>query len=411
MSAETIATRTVEAPAGVLHIAQPVVLLDDQPAHGELVSNGRVIIHADIVKVRGRCFLPGHAVEIVARRIEADHGTIDVSGAPAKSYDPEKPEPSLNGIPDGTGESVDGKDGAAGEDGHNAGSLTIMAGEIAGDLRLVANGSTGGSGQRGGDGAKPKKAKDGRDGEFTAHEPPVGKFGAYVVRDYGSRWYWEMAHGEKGGNAGAGGRAGAAGKPGNGGTGGDIQLIYVADPSTPPNLEANGASAGAMGVPGKPGPAGEPGIGGKNRLYQYHWPCQRWEKYADDGDSDVREIVGRFGLAHHAASGDPAKPGEVPPNPAPGVDGAAGSTKSARISAADLHLAIGLDYLEFMLRIAEEDAECGNIPRALERYQWLQQLTPDTAELSERRWALHQEATRRIEKFRKQVEEEKLVSG
>lgn len=392
MPAETAVIRTQDTPIGVLHVAQPVVVLDEQQAHGAPGSSGRVVIHADTVVVRGRYRLPGRAVQIIARRIESENGTLDVSGSPAAGFDPQKAEESLNGTQGDTPARADAKDGAPGDDGHDGGRLEIVVGELVGGLHLAANGSAGGSGQRGGDGAKPKAGRDGEDGAFTAHEPPAGKFGAYVVRGYGSRWYWEMAHGEKGAAAPTGGRAGAPGKAGNGGCGGRIELSYLAVPATPPTAEAAGAAGGTVGVPGTPGPAGEPGKGGRNRLYEYHWPAHHSEHFADEANGDVSEIVARFGLAlraGHEAGGGPGAVATLPPAP---VAGATGTTTVGPLAATDLHFKVDLDYLEFVLAIAEEAAHAGDHERALERYRWLERLTPETPARSERRYALRQKA-------------------
>ena len=397
MSTATVAAQTSVA-SGLL-IAQPVVLLDDHPAHGLPCEHERVTIYADIVQVRGRYFLPGRTVEIYARKIEADRGVIDVSGAAVtKDYDITQADPSLNG----TKEVPDGKSGASGEHGHNGGTIKVIVGEITGDLSLVANGSRGGNSQRGGDGHAGQDGKTGADGEFLAHMPPKGKFGARVVEQWASGGYMEMAYGEKGGDdALPGGNAGPPGQPGNGGAGGKIELSYVAC-STSPKLEANGGAAGLMGEPGKVGRAGQPGLGGRNRLYQGristpYEPYQPGDEiFADDPYYRIRLILQTFGLAPRAASGAPSRDGTIPPNPPPGVDGAAGTTKT-------VPGLVDLGYLELIRQSAAEDVARGNVPRALERYRWLRMRTTYLQPAENRYLAhvLHMEATERIKVLEK----------
>jgi len=381
----------------VLRITVPTLLLDGRrPAEVFVHQQQHVIIHADIVQVRGRYSLPGRRIEIFTRRIEAEDGAIDVSGAPVTiSHDASQVDPSL----DGTRESPDGKPGAPGEHGHHAGSISLIAGEIAGTLRLTADGSRGGNSQRGGHGATPPDGANGREGKFKFHarygaKHPEGDFGAATVRPPGWRWWWEEAYGEKGGDARPGGNAGPAGQAGNGGNGGQIELCCVAAPPTPPQLTAEAGAAGETGVPATAAPASTPGIGGRNLLWQYHFPGIEWEKYADDPDSDVRDIVAKFGIPARAASGSTSQPGRVPDPPPPAAAGQPGTVTSRQVVTDDIAGQCDAHYLGVIQQCAATDAAHGHRSRALARFQWVANLTRTAQDDESVR--LHHEARERI---------------
>lgn len=385
-------------PLNVVRIRVPTLLLDGRhPADGFLQQHQHVIIYADNLQVRGRYCLLGRTVEIFARRIEADQAIIDVSGAPVTiSYDVAQADASL----DGTAASPNGKPGADGGRGRDGGAITITAGEITGNLTLVANGSQGGNSQRGGNGASPAP-RNGQDGRFTKHDPPAGPFGARVVQPKGLHWYWEMAYGEKGGDALPGGDAGPPGRPGDGGAGGHLDLRYVAVPALPPQFIADGGAAGRPGDPALPGAAGVPGLGGRHCLYQYHvtgnpfaW-TSTWEGYADSHRAEVKDVVRQHKLSTRASSGAKSdQRGTVPEAPR-AEPGPTGTNASRQVATDAIAGECDTGYLDLIRQSAAADAAHGNTRRALDRYQWVAALTRTGRD--DQRVNLYKEVTERIE--------------
>lgn len=364
-----------------LRITVPSLLLDGATAGDSFLHAHReLVIHADVVQIRHHYRLPGAHLRIFARRIEADGATLDLSGEPPSAhFVVDQVEPALAGTP----AAPDGRAGSAGGRGGDGGRLWLFAGEIAGTLAVIAKGADGGNGQRGGDGVKPATPPAARDGKFTAHEPPSGEFGAKVVRAKGARWYWEQAYGETGANARPGGNAGAAGAGGDGGDGGQVCIRHLAPLAQAPATAVQGGAAGLAGVDAQPGPAGEPGQGGRHRLFQYHWVMwwgSRWEKYADDSDSDVRDIVAKFGIPARAQSGAPSTPGAPAAPPAPARPGVPGAVDVRMATAAELAAECDTRYLELLCDSAAADAARGQDERALARYQWVEALTRDSTD-------------------------------
>ncbi len=379
-----------------LDLLAPTLLLDGRwAAEGPLRNARRVRIRADVVRVRGHLKWPGCELSILARLVESEQATLDVSAPPVeRSFDIEAWEPALAGT-----EAVpQGKPGAPGDAGQPGGRLHVGVGRIEGRLTLRADGAAGGHGQRGGRGAKPAKGAPGRDGVFTSNEPPAGPYGAYVVRGRGGRWYWEMAYGETGAAAHPGGDGGASGAGGAGGAGGAVTVLHFEPFTLLPDLSAAGGMAGNAGRPSEGGEPGEPGLGGRNKLFQFHWvPLvgSRWQKFADDPNANVREIVARFGLALRAATGAPSTArGKVPPQPGPALEGAQGKLEMRHVQPGELAGLRESGYLAMCCDAAELDERRGRTARALERYRWVAQLADGTEDGARR--ALGQRALERL---------------
>lgn len=180
--------------------------------------------------------LPGRNVVIACKILRVPRPTrISVSGRDGADH--------LVPANDGHEQGAHGVNGLDGRPGQHAGSITLIADEIEGELlSLEANGGNGGAGQKGGNGQKGRTGKNGADGSKEGGGTKHGERGQ---------------DGRVGGNAGTGGAGGAAG---NGGTisifvrggGADGQIAASAEPGTP----------GRPGKAGTPGTGGNPGVGG-----------------------------------------------------------------------------------------------------------------------------------------------------
>jgi hypothetical protein len=185
-----------------------------------------VIVRADTLRFGSSIVLPGQAVTFIARRIVcAQEAKLDTRGQ-LGSYQ--------NGRAlDGTSWGSRGSDGVDAGSGEHGGSVTIIASEFIGSIRIDASGGAGGDAQSGGNGA------EGQPGENWRRDLP----GA--------------------GNGGSGGTPGRAGSPGRGGNGGDIKVL-IQQQEPPPRITTT-SERGAPGTPGthgKPGHGGAPGNGG-----------------------------------------------------------------------------------------------------------------------------------------------------
>lgn len=202
-----------------------------------------VVVHADVIRVRGRIELPGRSIELVARTVVGTDGaSIDVSGKDAAEH-----LSALRGT-DGQFLGGPGQCGAEGAPGGSAGAIAIRAGKVLGSLTLLANGGRGGRGQDGGIGAPGANGTNGGDEQ----------------------------------SGGTGGTGGAAGAGGAGGRGGDSGRVSVATleriDEGALTISARPGAGGAPGVAGRPGSGGAGGPGGDH--YEYH---TRADSDAPDG--------------------------------------------------------------------------------------------------------------------------------
>jgi hypothetical protein len=336
---------------------------------------GRVRIDADTVEVRGWIQLFGRELEIRARRIVARPvngrpAVLDVSGPPADpDFDPEAISPQLAGTP----AAPAGKAGRAGGAGRDGGRLRVVVDSVDGELGLAANGSRGGAGERGGDGAQPP-APNGADGAFFKVKwPAKGPHGGGILEHAGLfNLYVSWAAGQAGGDARAGGAAGASGQPGNGGRGGAVELLHSGSQRPVLATTARGGAPGSPAAAARPGKASPAGHGGRNRMYVYGVVAGTHEAFARAGaDKTVDEYARKHKIAARAPDGHAnAGPGPVPPAPAADA-GAAGSVRVAPLPLEQAARAYELSLLQLVLALAERDAAALEWETAGARLEWL----------------------------------------
>lgn len=205
------------------------------------------------LKWNAKIILRSADLQIIAQKLTVERGARIIAFETA----------AANGK-DGNGHKGDGtgNDGANGENGLNAGTVTIKAIEADGFLEINLKGQAGG---RGGHGAK------GIDGENGTNERSVNRSRSVAYKCY-SDWdifhlfpqtchrtehYTEIVPPTNGTNGKKGGKAGRGGDGGNGGT----VHYFIIDSN---NLTiCHSEDGGIGGEPGNPGKAGEKGIGGK----------------------------------------------------------------------------------------------------------------------------------------------------
>ncbi len=333
----------------------------------------RIVIEADTLTVEGLVRLPGRALDIRARVIEAHAvderpAALDVSGGPA--------HPDFHAgtsAANGTATKPDGRAGQAGGAGCEGGSVVIVAERVIGALDLRADGSRGGDSESGGNGAQPKQV-NGVDGAFLkAKWPAKGRYGGKVLQGQGLQNYVAYAAGQPGGDAKAGGAAGASGQPGDGGRGGKVHLRLGSDATV--STSAAGGAAGQPGASATPGAAGKAGSGGRNLMYSYNIAKER-TAYARAGvDSVIDDYAKKFGIAARAAGGrGGANDGPVPPLPTarPGADG---EVLVETVSPEVLGAALDVDFLRLVLAGASTALAAGDEALAMQRYRWLATVT------------------------------------
>jgi peptidoglycan hydrolase CwlO-like protein len=247
-------------------------------------SDRDLSVFADTIELEGLLALPGRLVFLHARRIICGPGaTIDVSGPNATDY--------MEHASDGTSKGDYGRDGSKGKRGGHAGGIAIFAGELSGQIKLLANGGRGGRGQSGGNGIKggtPDAAEDGVDDGRNYKFP--GSPGAQGL---------------------VGGHAGKGGDGGDGGTFGPISLNCAVKMDA--SLVTGSSTGGGPGVPGangKPGDGGDGGLGGRGRS------CVTRNR--NKGETQVR-ICNFDGTRASSGLQGPAGPG--PWDPAVGTPG------------------------------------------------------------------------------------------
>ena len=310
-----------------LEVFVPELIIDG--ACGLLEEHPHVRIYADVVRVHGRCHLPGKTLDLRARLIVSESGEIDVTGtAGVPDFDPGATNAEL----DGKTATPDGKPGGAGGTGNRGGAIEITAAEIRGALRLTANGGRGGNGQRGSNGAKPKAPAAGHDGSFEKAGKIEGwsKWGGKVLQGGKVSLYGllQIAYGEPGKNGVAGGAAGAQGAAGQGGDGGSITVRVAEEPSGLV-VSAEPGSAGAPGDAAEPGPGGDPGPGGRHVMEYWHLAYKYRKEYLDSLKhlEWARKDYKKGLTPTRASTGSKSGPkGAVPAPPQAPEPGAPGST-------------------------------------------------------------------------------------
>lgn len=331
-------------------------------------------LFADVVEISGQIRWPGCSVEIVCRKLIArDGAAIDVSGSePEVSFDPEAVDNTLKGSPN----SPDGKPGQSGTNGKSGGTLLVICGQCEGELQLIANGSPGGHGQRGGDGVKPK-TPNGADGVFTQFakngDPVKSAFGGGVKQKRSAKWYVSWARGQTGGNAVNGGNAGPSGSGGDGGSGGRIETLCL-DPHAAIDHSCQGGKAGSAGVPALAGPTGDPGVGGRNAICHIHgvFKDKKVVGFVSDKEKNVKFYAERFSIPSRAPSGKVgAKAGQLATPPDPAHDGKSGQATRKDAFDDETESRVSLDYLELIFRRGKQRSEIDDTKGAKERFEWI----------------------------------------
>jgi hypothetical protein len=345
--------RDDSSPGGTIIVAVDITLTQD------LMPAGRhLVVHADHVTIASALSLPGKNVSIMARRIDSQNGSIDVSGpAPstplARAPDGSGPTGASDGLPGGPG-----SDGAPGADGTAAGQIWITSAAIEGHLTLIAHGGAGQTGQDGGNGGDGHMGTTGADG-IASH------MGQQVDQD-----------GQPGNQGGQGGAGGNAGKSGNGGAAGVIKLwtmsvvaqrtVFTAAEPGPPGAPANrgrGGQGGGGGLGGflmEPSPAS---FGFGRVIYQLS------DRRAGSGPTGP---LGRDGNSVNFL-GNPDKP--VPPA---AVAGSSATVAHSIVSAS--HFIVGHDHVLTQRILTLRQAELSFLNRDWEKahtlLSWLRDVTP-----------------------------------
>lgn len=354
----------------------------------------RLVVYADSVTIEGLVRFPGQSIEIYARHVAAESSsknapTLDVSGAlPKRDYVIDQHFTDL----DGTQDSRDGKPGDGGDVGGSAGSVSITAFHIEGDLTILADGHKGGNSQRGGNGCQPKQV-NGSDSRFTVYDddwPVKGPWGgeelSYIWRVHYVAW----ASGQPGGKAENGGNAGPPGQPGDGGRGGDVMIRFIADNSQIPTISNKGSDPGLAGKAGTPGEAGLVGIGGRNQLYI--WTAgDLGGSGVDQGfvgeakpHSDVDRTAEKHEIPNRADSGAGGATRGGGAGPLPEAQpGKPGDQSKEQVAFTDVHQYFDLDYLKLIQARARRDFDERRFEQAIRRYRWLAGLTKDNPDLHE----------------------------
>jgi len=242
---------------------------------------------------------PGHNLTIYARLFSGNsNGFTSISTQPNAPILPAPPgklrtssDPNVNhGDPDGQdADPIEKKDF-----GQNAGSITIVVGQLVpspGPLILNSSGGQGRDGQDGGD------AGNGVQGAPGSDDQPQGPQGT------------PGQNGSRGGNGGNGGR------PGDGGNAGTItvQTVVAFDQSKLLTLASEGGDTGAPGRPGRGGVGGAGGAGGHfGQFYDEGgfeiWGLVPWPTYPDGN----RGPNGHDGQVITGTKGSPAEPNIKP---------------------------------------------------------------------------------------------------
>lgn len=212
-----------------------IIVADELELDGTFIGRGTTQIYAIEIRISSNLVLTGSKLLLHARKISSDGGVIDVSGA--KGLDALQVA-AESGAFDGAA----GSNGANGDKGQNGGVILVFAGEVLGNLTLIADGGKGGRGQPGGNGAKGADGAPGPDGHCTRGQDEKG----------GS-----------GGNGAPGGGAGAGGTGGDGGDGGTVR-IWAITMSAAISIRTNGGTGGDGGDHGQPGSGGNGGQGGRD---------------------------------------------------------------------------------------------------------------------------------------------------
>ncbi len=353
----------------------------DRPTGALPPGIDRVIIEADVVRIEGLVRWPGCEVDLSARVIEvvgSEPAVLDVSGA--------EPVPNF----DGAEHAPAGQAGAPGGSGRDGGAVTIVAGEIVGELEIRSNGGPGGNGQGGGDGIAPAAKPAAKDGRFTAktkfglsHWKSSGPYGGKVLVKPGiGRAYVAVAYGANGSQGHNGGLAGTAGQPGDGGAAGLVQVRLGDQADTTPTIDAAGGAAGAPGPAGKPPAGGAGALGGRNRIYWYSWP--NTHEGHTNGDDTLRQAARDHRIAHRARTGAHGAPGAAPESPT-AEPGPATEPVVEQMVAADLGADLTPELLTYVLGLAERVLASGDRDGAEDRLRWLVDVTAERSDDEGRR--------------------------
>lgn len=342
---------------------------------------GRLELVVDVLELDGLISFLGRSLDIRARQVVVTGdgpAVIDVSG---RAAEPSFAADGSDAARGGTAGAPHGQPGAAGGHGNDAADVTIVAGEIVGQLAIRADGSDGGNGQRGGNGARPTRP-DGVDASWVDRNKPEkgSRFGGGKLQ--GGLWWVAVAHGQPGHPARAGGNAGAPGPGGDGGNGGQI-VVSIAGSTSMVGAAADGGRGGLTAIDAKPGPPSAPGRGGRNRLYYQQYTIIG-TRTSDRGDNWVGTGTGHFPyykrkykLANNNKnSTTKAGPGSVPARP---PDAVAGPGQTPDLSTRDpgqLADDVGVESLELVLARAHQ-ARLDDPDLALQRYHWVLDLTAD----------------------------------
>lgn len=362
----------------LLAIAVDTLTLDTHFAAGRPGGYQEITINADTLFVHGAARLPGKILTIHARRIVSEQGVIDVSGQePEVDFNIDARDSALDGTP----QSPDGKPGAPGSPGAPGGVIRILAGEIVGDLTIVAEGGRGGNSQPGGNGVRPAPPH-GANGSFTSREPPKGPYGAKVVLGRSLvHSYVAIAYGQNGGNGLKGGDAGAPGQPGDGGSGGRIEVLTVAPPESKLDLRADGRSAGRAGEDAQSGPPGRGGQGGRHRVCLYNLLWGGWnEDFADGSNKHIKDAVREQKLGTRAAAGKPGTQAGIVPESPTALNGPAGETWIKQVPPEAMADHTDAAALSLILEAAQADAQTGNRQRAEARCRWVESIAQKMTE-------------------------------
>lgn len=340
---------------------------------------GRLELVVDVLELDGLVLLLGRSLDIRARQVVVTGdgpAIIDVSGPAAEpSFAPD----GSDAAPNGTAASPHGRPGAAGGQGNDAGDVTIVAGEIVGQLAIRAEGSDGGNGQRGGNGVRPTRPDGANASWVDRNKREKGsRFGGGKLQ--GPFWWVAVAYGQPGHRARPGGNAGASGAGGDGGDGGRI-VVSIAGSTSMVGAAANGGSAGLTAVDAQPGAPSAPGRGGRNRLYYQQYTIIG-AKTSERGDNWVGTSTGqfpyykrRYKLANaNRNSTTKAGPGSVPARPADARAGTGQTPDVSTLASSQLADEFGVDPLELALARAHQ-VEVDDPETALQRYQWVLDLT------------------------------------
>lgn len=309
-------------------------------------------VHADTIRLPhgGSLVLPGRAVTLVARVLQANGATIDTSGPPPSiTYSPgDMPGPggATGGFGAGAGgvggTGTGGQAGAPASGGRDGGPICVAATSLLGALTLIADGGSGGRGQDGSRGGQGGHGLDGADAQldFTHMLNPVAAMAGMA--------------------GGPGGPGGAAGASGGGGHAGRI-LVATTTPAANVTMHSSGGSAGAQATPGAGGTGGDGGLGGHKVIHQtFTWQL-----------SSARTSSGATGGA------GPAGHAPLPARAGVGHAGLLDQVALLDSTAFVTRLPASLEAAQLAMHAADLGYMERDYASALARYDWLAAIVPE----------------------------------